>query len=252
MVPSILLSDGSALAWPSISLRWRAAGKTRDPLLRLGADGRSVDTIAVAEVETPNAVVNVRGGRVGIRRPFADGPLHAFLADGSGVVVVHRRAPADRRAADFEVVKIGLTGDTLFIRRFPYIPKGTTDQIVDLAIDEIEQRFVSQRNAPSESEIRAALEGGGHIPGLLPPVTEVASGVDGSIWLKRERTVEPRAAWEVLDRSGNLRAIVLLPRNESVQAVAGNVLVTSGLDDLDVPYVTRYAVEASERRWALR
>jgi hypothetical protein len=242
-VPKTLLPDGTALVWPSVSVAWLAAGKDRIPLWRFHIDRLSLDTIAQAEYEVPNAIITHEGRRLGIAKPFPDAPLHSFLADGTGVLIVHRKVPPRQRPATFHIAKVNLLGDTVFHRAIEYDPVRLPDPLIAEAVSAIHERLSRRSPAPSERDILAGLREGGHLPEALPPVTEAASGLDGTIWIKRERTPAQRTQWQIFDAAGAPIGSVELGRNQSVKLVAGATLVVTELDDLDVPYVTIYRIE---------
>lgn len=240
-VPSRLLPDGTSLVWPSIAVRWLAAGKNRIPMFRLSSDAMKLDTIAQAEFEVPNVVINFQGRGIGATKPFPDGPLYSFLVDGTGVLIVRRRVAAVR-SATFHVGKVDLAGDTVFLREIQYQPVPVSEVLISEAVAQIHERLARRPPSPGPNDILTALRDGNHIPRTLPPVTEASSGSDGTIWLKRERTQAPRTVWQVLSPDGTLRATVELGRNQSVKAVSGNTLIVTELDSLDVPYVVRYRI----------
>jgi hypothetical protein len=215
-------------------------------MLRLMEDGQTVDTIAEVEVPETNVVVVTSGGRrVGVPRPFSDAPLYEVMADATGLVSVRRRAPPGRRSSTYEVIRVSLNGDTVFRRAYPYEPKPVTRALISDAVATIRDRPVRGRAQLEESEILRALRDGGHIPETLPPVTAVASGLDGSIWIRREKDESEFAIWEVLDGNGARRATLGLGRNQIVKVFAGDVLIVTDFDELDVPYVIRYRIEKS-------
>jgi hypothetical protein len=120
-----------------------------------------------------------------------------------------------------------------------------TRALISDAVATIRDRPVRGRAQLEESEILRALRDGGHIPETLPPVTAVASGLDGSIWIRREKDESEFAIWEVLDGNGARRATLGLGRNQIVKVFAGDVLIVTDFDELDVPYVIRYRIEKS-------
>jgi hypothetical protein len=242
-VPTILLPDGTGIVRPSIPISWLNAGKEWIPIFRLMADGQSIDTITQAEYEVPNVVINSRGNRLGVPRPFSDAPIYELLADGTGILIVRRRAASATGPAMFQVVKIGLKGDTVFARNFQYEPMPLREPIIAHVIGEIHDRLARRPNPPARAEIREALRDGGHIPRMSVPVTDAASGLDGSIWLRRETTEARLTVWQVLKQDGSLRATVELGRNQSVKVFSGDALIVTDVDSLDVPFVIRYRIE---------
>jgi 6-bladed beta-propeller len=238
-VPAMLLPDRSALVRPSMVVAWLAAGKDRIPLFHLHADGESVDTI-VQTVYEPMGVINIKGRRLGIGRVFASDPLYVFLADGSGVLTARRRVAGSTDR--FDIAALSLAGDTVFRREFRYEPERVTDGLVKEAVSEIHDRLGRLPEPPGEAQILTALREGGLVPRWLPPVTEIASGLDGNIWIKRERTEREVTTWQVLDPKGTLIATLELGRNQSVSAVSGTSLLVTEQDSLGVPWVIKYRI----------
>jgi hypothetical protein len=242
-VPKVLLSDGTALVSPSISVAWLAAGKDRIPMWRFHIDRFSLDTIAQAEYEVPNAIITHQGRRLGVPKPFPDAPMHSFLADGTGVLIVHRKTAPGRRTATFRIAKVDLSGDTVFQREIQYDPVRLPESLIAEAVADIHERLSRRPPAPSEREILAGLREGGHLPEVLPPVADAASGLDGTIWIKREQGPASQTLWQVFNAEGTPIASVELERKQSVKLVSGATLVVTELDDLDVPYVTVYRIQ---------
>jgi hypothetical protein len=227
---------------PSVAIRSRVAGVNTVPILHLMRDGETVDTIVEAELEVPNVVFYSGGRRVGVKRPFSDAPIYEVLADGSGVVIVRRRAASTTRSEVFVVTKVGLAGDTVFERRFSYEPKAVSSELARAVAKGIRDDLGRRGEPPAESAILQGLRDGDHIPKMLPPVTAVGSGADGSIWLARKYDGQPVRIWDVLDRNGRQVATVQLGRDQEVKAFTGTILLVSDRDSLDVPYVIRYRV----------
>jgi hypothetical protein len=95
-------------------------------------------------------------------------------------------------------------------------------------------------NLPSTSDMERALQGIGLVPTTLIPVTALAAGQDGSIWLRREAVPGDSATWDVLDGDGRLQGTVRLPADQRVVAATAKAVATLETDALDVPYVMRY------------
>jgi len=242
-VPVLLLDDGTALVWPSMSVAWRAAGNDRLPLWRLDMSTLEIDTIAEVTLGIPNAIVTHAGRRLGVPKPFPDAPLFELHADGSGLVVVDREISTGDNPARFRVTKITLTGDTTFASVFEYEPQPITSALVNDAISSISAELARRyADSPPTSRIRHDLEQAGHIPDRLPPVLEMATGVDGSIWIKREAVQNGRSLWQVLGAQGTVIAEIRLGTRESVRYAAENALLTVERDELDVPYINRYRI----------
>lgn len=244
--PSSFLSDGTAVVYASMPVMLLEAGIiTQVPWLRLARSGQLLDTLAWQDIAWKPVKIVSGGQEFAARPPFEDAPLVQVMADGSGLALVDRRAASSRSSARFRVTRIGIDGDTLWARDYPYTPVHPPDAVVDVAVEQIVERLSRGRGGrtpPRPAEIERALRSGGHVPDGLPPVTAVASGDDGTLWLRREETAVETVRWEVLDRNGVLQATLSLPARMTVQAFAGDVLVGVELDELDVPYVVRYGV----------
>jgi hypothetical protein len=218
---------------------------TQVPWLRLARSGQLLDTLAWQDISWKPVKIVSGGQEFVSRSPFEDPPLVQAMADGSGLAVVDRRAATSRGAARFRVTRIGIDGDTLWAREYPYTPVRPPDGVVDAGVEQIVERLSRGRGGrtpPRPAEIERALRSGGHVPEGLAPVTATASGDDGTLWLRREETSAETVRWEVLDRNGVLQATLSLPARVTVHAFAGDVLVGVELDELDVPCVVRYRV----------
>ena len=244
--PSSFLSDGTAMVNATMPVMLMEAGIiTQVPWLRLARSGQLLDTLAWQDISWKPVRIVSGGQEFVSRSPFEDPPLVQAMADGSGLAVVERRAATSRGPARFRVTRIGIDGDTLWAREYPYTPVRTPGAVVDAGVEQIVERLSRGRGVrtpPRPAEIERALRSGGHVPEGLPPVTATASGDDGTLWLRREETAAETVRWEVLDRNGVLQATLSLPARVTVHAFAGDVLVGVELDELDVPYVVRYRV----------
>ena len=108
----------------------------------------------------------------------------------------------------------------------------------------------------SERDRRAA-EDAITFPDHHPPVREVFSGADGTIWLLREMRADDVDHWEVYGPNGQLEGSVDVESGRSgVFPWAPNLRLLRAtrdevwgrtMGDLDVPYIHRYGVDRSCR-----
>src|SRR5690606_4547128 len=125
------------------------------------------------------------GGRdLRLAAPFDDGPLAALMPDGSGVVVVERRAAHAPGDATFTVRLIGPDGDTRFARTVPYRALALPEAVVAREVERLHSGLPEPR--PSAGEVRGALEAADFLPRTLAPVSRLAPTQDGRIWIGRE------------------------------------------------------------------
>jgi hypothetical protein len=213
-------------------------------MVRIARDGRIEDTLALQHWPLKNFGLAVAPQRsVGVRKPFPDHPLYAASRDGTGIIMVDRSVDQQY----YTLAKIGLRGDTSYIRRFECTSRQPTSDLVSRAVSRI-QETVSQHFArPTATTVRAALNDKELIPRTLPPITALASGSDGTIWLRREDSLDPMVPWHVMDQAGQPIAVVFVPAGETVMAVNDRFIATLQEDALDVPYVTVYALQKPER-----
>jgi len=241
-VPQLLLSDGTALVKPEVPVALMASGTGKVPYLHVDREGQVIDTVSWEAL--PLATFEIRSGGTSFyaAKPFPETPLFHLLADGSGLIVVERASNHARAPDQFRVVKIGVSGDTVFSRAYPFEPVRLSSSASSSALDRIEARLARRPNPPSRREIEQTLRRLNLIPEYAVPVDAVASASDGSIWLKRESDGSGTNLWQILTPEGTLEGTVRLPGSQSVLAVTGRMLVTLELDSLDVPYVLRHGI----------
>jgi len=179
--------------------------------------------------------------------PFPEYELYSLLPDGGGVVVVKRPLARGRGAAAFHVRKIGPSGDTAFSRSYAYTPKPLRPSDVTGIARALHERFQKRRENPAYRDVpppgvrefESALRDYG-VPAALVPITDLASGQDRTIWLKREALSDTPATWQVLGLGGDVIGTIALPGDQRIVAARGDVLVVLEQDSLDVPYLVRY------------
>jgi hypothetical protein len=257
--PQALSADGTALVVPHIAYRastGRGPGvrtsSFRIPALRIGSQSQVIDTLAWEQHTGANVVMARGGAEFFFPARIFDSPLLKLMPDGSGVVVVDRRAATGREGSTFRVSATRRTGDTIFSREFAYRPVPTTSEVIRSVL---ERTPIYQNPGPSASvsppgvpEREDALRNADLVPSMLPPVTYLTVGQDRSIWLRREEVSGDSAVWNVLDPSGKAVGTLRLPSRQTVVAAKDDVVAAVELDDLDVPYVIRYRLHRSPGR----
>jgi hypothetical protein len=212
----------------------------RWPVFRLDASSAIQDTVVWQGGMTTVVGVTHEGRVSAFGSPFDEGLLAELAPDGSGVVVVDRAAAPNLEAFTYRVSLIDPDRDTVFSTGVTYEPVAVSAQRL---AEEVSERMADRRtDGPSPAAIEEALRGADLIPPALPPVTDLAVGQDGTVWIKREETLADSVLWQVLDRAGQLQGQLHLPEAQTVVAAQGDLMVAVELDALDVPYLVRYRI----------
>jgi hypothetical protein len=243
-VPSLLLADGSAVAVPAPALRSVAAGggSVSVPVLRLQPDGTQVDTVVMSERETLLHGIVVRGRRSGVRIPFTDAPIYHLLSDRSGVLIVHRRAANSEDESSYRIAKVSFDGDTVMTSIVRYRPLRAEDQVVSSAVAQVRDQMPDRPDLPSADDILAILRREGHVPEFLPPVTMVASGVNGTIWIRREDAGTETSHWQIFSNDGRSIAEVRTGVRQVMKYADEETAIVEELGYFDVPSIVVYRI----------
>lgn len=247
-VPSLLLNDGTALVRaislvPFVPPDQEERSVRRIPILRVDAEGTVKNVVAYEERDRIQVPIMDGGRPYPVTPPFPEEPLIAFDPFGEGVVIAKRRIGKEDESRVFVVLRVNSAGDTVVRRDFPYdaepIPEEVLSEEVARQRDGLSRRFGA---APDVPNITRAMYSRGLIPEWSVPVTHLAVGADGSIWLRREDTGEDVLIWMVLDQDLRPKGTVRLPRAELVSDALDQVLLTVGEGPWSEPYVTSYRI----------
>jgi hypothetical protein len=184
--------------------------------------------------------VNGQAGTSFQQQPFRDDPLFLPDRDGRHLFVIRREAGAAPPHV-FHVIKLTLTGDTVFAKSYPYRPRA-------LARAHVEEKIGEMRSMGSGKGYRVMidpsdLEKAMYRPRHLPAVSRAVIGRDGTVWLHREESPGAReSTWQVLSATGESLAVVRLPRTERVLEVREDRIWTAARDEDDVPFVKWYRI----------
>jgi hypothetical protein len=193
------------------------------PVWLVSADGTVLDTVVnlstrheMAVLISPDTPADGRIGFMQVPQPFADQPLWAVDPTGRHTAAIARHV-ASAAPASFAVHWISLHGDTVETKQYPYAPVSTNpDEIEAIVAD-----FASKLSTDSEKGA-AAVRDALYLPKALPPVSDMVVGVDGSIWIARERLVDSSdQQWQVVGPDGELLGAVALPDRLTLRTVRG-------------------------------
>jgi hypothetical protein len=247
--PAALLGDGTIHAMtPAFSREVVQGTLTHIAHVRMDAEGGVLDTLALVPVgrESVLGVLREDGGTFG-GQPFGDATMAVRVRSGEGLLILDRRALESQDPA-FRLTRIGLSGDTLFSRSYPYAPVPLPRDTVRAAIQQTAEtlhEFTSPRTGGSIAQWRGWVEEAIYVPAHFTPVSRVVAGGDGTIWLELNPPPGPEQAdWLVLDGEGEPLGRVRLPAGLRVLAADRQALLGVERDELDVEYIVRYRVES--------
>lgn len=252
--PAGMLPDGRIFGSPPAWSREVASGNLPEsPVLLMDTTGAAGDTL----YSRPNSIWAVRDPKSSRgfgsyrQQPFDDIDLYATSPMAPEYVRVQRAVGAGGGAVPtFRVARVTFDGDTLWDRAYPYEPVPIDPAIPDSLVD----GFAAGLNqagfpgAPTPARAAELARAALYVPAHYPPVTRAVVGRDGTIWLRREAADPQSAEWLVLDSDGEPIGRVTLPARTTVAVAERDRFWGWELDDLDVPYVVRYAVDRGASR----
>jgi hypothetical protein len=192
--------------------------------------------------------IMVEGRNQPIPLPPRDAPLAVAFRDGR--VTIHRALPDGASAAVIRVVRTNMRGDTVANVALRYAPvpysRATLDSIAARAVrfpgngirmvNGVPQVTPYGNPAAAHAAIRAEMK----FPPFQLPVTRALAGMDGRILVMREDEGEATVLWHVLERNGQPRGTLALPRTANPVWMSGTALWVVQLDEDDVPWLVRY------------
>lgn len=199
------------------------------------------DTVAYRNLAHDRAIfIDQAGGQIVsvsvLRQMFSDQTLWDVSQDGRDLVLVDRPVAEEAVPATFRLTRVTVDAeaDTVFSVEVPYepvpVPAAHVDSVLAPLLD----------GPLSEDRVREAL----FLPETYPPVSHVVAGTDGTVWVAREERPGRPVAWQVYGPDGSLLARLEAPPGLIVHQVDRTGLWGVVTDELDVPYVVRYRVDA--------
>jgi hypothetical protein len=151
---------------------------------------------------------------------------------------VHEYAPLSEDSGTFRVRKIGRDGKLIFARTYRYTPSRITEEYMEKFFEA--RREGAQRFGLSTDEMKRIVNR--YVPEFFTPISDVRTGVDGSIWLKRQTEDTDKVWWWVLDERGDLAARLHLPTGLRIRYVDAETVWGIELDSLGVNYLVKYGI----------
>ena len=127
---------------------------------------------------------------------------------------------------------------------FAYRPRPLRDQEAEQVYREMAERFGRNRNiTAAPARIASDLRSSVPTPRFYPAVTELISGDDGSIWLRRETPSQGQEEWQVFSAEGEILGRVRLPEGLRLHGADARRVWGVMRDELDVSFVEVYALD---------
>lgn len=245
LIPQALIRGGGFLVGPgSISIGSVLSGSTdHSTYLRADSAGNTLNKIVDVPVSQSDFFqAQMGGGMIIGGHPLPESPLAAIYPDGSGLVVVDRWAATGPDSASLAVRGYDVDGTKSFEKQFVYHPVRVPEEWARRHFDE--QMNQAGQSPPEEvqNEFFEAFQGGLSERDFFPPVTSVVTGVDGSIWIRREATFADSVKWEVLSRSGSWLGHLTTSARLAIRTATRDTIWGVITDDFDVPYVVGFKV----------
>lgn len=195
-----------------------------------GRDGSAADTVWVlaADHESSAVVIEMGDRSAGWQNLYLHRPFHDISPDGGRAVSVTQPPPTPEGTASYTVTLLDVSGDALLSRSYEYEP-----QVVDR---EVVWRGLASAFAPlldvSPDEAEPVIREQVALPEYAPPVTGVALGADGALWVGVWTMPGRPARWVLKDDAGDPVGMVELPVGGEVVAVeSGRLYATFPSDD---------------------
>jgi hypothetical protein len=236
--PQGVLPDGRLLAWADVATGRDAGGHviTKSSIVVAPLDG-SNRKIVGAQESAAGVSISFRDNTDSIRSggvPFKTYPSLSYATDGTRFgSVTHTYG---EKTGTYTVRVMRSTGDTMFIRTFPYtgipIPKAVRDSALD--------RVGSTRYSPAaRSRLRDMAQP--LTPLIYSAVSSVLHGKDNITWLEMRPTPAGHEAI-ALDAKGTPMLSVLLPAGVRITDGSGTRLWGIHTDDDGLQHVVRYRI----------
>lgn len=207
---------------------------TANPLLRMDAAGRAVDTLAWVSIRNEDMILRSAGSRSYRLQPFTDAPLTVYAPALARAYVIERWAATKPDEAALRVTALEAIVDTAWVRDIAYAPARLARERVD-SVRESFARALATRY-PKE-EITRAL----YAPAYRTPITAAVAGEDGSLWIRWDELTRP-ASFTVVGPGGDISAVVSAPPAVRLKWVSDSLAWGEELDENDVPSLVRYRI----------
>lgn len=233
------------------------------PIVLFDVTGAVLDTIGWAARPPPRlwrpppeSEGRVEFVQVGNRQVLVPSPptrMPWWLPLPDGYVLVEAALPHSQEDATFTVARVGLSGDTAYIRRFHVRPARYSSADLDSiaargARGEGTNVTVSGggRGLPGPGETKAitrALRSAMRFPTFKLPIEYPWLAQDESVWVRLRGDSGETVEWMLLDVQGNPRGRLELQSHLRVMWSRGDIFWALETDQFDVPWAVRFRLQ---------
>jgi hypothetical protein len=222
-----------------------------EPRVRFDLRGNVVDTIGW-DTYRPSVwdldFVVINGIRY-LAEPPNDSPLTVRVTDGR--IIVERQVPNEDQIGVLRIARTNMTGDTVFVREYPYTPVQFNETLLDsiarvysaIEVTSDGTGFRSIPFGPDSLSVRRDLRSAFTFPPYQPPALQAQTDSDGRLWLQREVLDGADRRWNVFGTDGEALFHVDLPDGSRLLWAGDRTIWTSETDALDVPWLVRYRLD---------
>lgn len=210
------------------------------PRIVFDREGRVADTTTIETFfpwRPPGERITVGAEKTWAPGPPPDMPLRMHLPNGA--YLIERYAAATETDGVITVTRTSDSGDTLYHRSLPYLPRPLDPAIMEATLGRSARTLSSRQGLDSAGVHRLLRDALVEAP-FQTPVSQAVVGVDGSLWLRREDDTGPTFRWLVLDPEGLPVGQLDLPRGVTILLATSDRAYASVPDELDVPWLVRY------------
>lgn len=224
--PAAAAGEGGAMV-----VRLNQQGSVLNTVVSNLSPGRSLTYTAAPAGQSSNS------WRSFTRQPFAHYEGVTTSEGGTSVIHISTVKANGRETGQLRLSRIATTGQTKWTKALSFRARTLTSADVRHVVDSISQAVTMVRGARLVAN-RQMLEDSIARPAIWPPVDQLLSGLDGTIWLKQFGTDR---FW-VLSPSGVYETTVVVPKGFKVTAATRSQVWGWRLDVDDMPVVERYDV----------
>jgi hypothetical protein len=243
-----VLSDGRIVGSESFS-RGPVGGEGVVPLVAVkvvsGPEGTVVDTLAQLFDRDPRWVLRLPSGQSVIAgSDLQQSAVWSVQGDGGGIAIAHQPQAMRAGSSHFTLETVDLAGESTLLLTVPFesipLTRSLRQGIVSVFLERFERTIGA---GVSTSALRSAIDESLQLPEILPPVSRLISGRDGTMWVEREFSVAQAGnRWDVFARDGTHVAVLTVPGRVTIGAVSRETAWGIKRDDLDVPSLCRFRV----------
>jgi len=239
-MPFAVFPDGSMAIGTAFPANIPAESLRRVPQLLLDRSGEVLDTVAWIAYERTGRRAPYEGRPLGVGSPLSDDAFAMFSGDGARIATIDRTVAPGSGAASFGITTTDGAGDTIYSRRYEYVPTSIEAAVIDSIV--VERAGIVSGAFADSGEAQTFVRSTMFLPAYFPPVSSAHFSTDGELWVRREEISGRDQTWMVLDEGGEPVASATLPESLQVMVIRGEAMWGVEIDSLGVPYVVRYRI----------